>query len=108
MTVINSQQFTSSLHQKARPDPLPFACSLQGETPAPKLAYALAAVKGHIYVHGGMGPDRHYTNDLHVLDLARLGWRLLKQGPPGSARPSPRSGHSLTHVAARLYLFGGA
>ena len=64
---------------------------------------ALAASDAAVWLHGGVTPAGHQTNDLHKLDLATGRWSTIKTG---GAAPEPLSGHTITYLRGRLLLLG--
>ena len=54
--------------------------------------------------YGGFGYSRRELDDMHVLDTET--WKWSKVSPKGTG-PEKRSGHAMSAVENRLYVFGG-
>ncbi|KAJ3279273.1 hypothetical protein HK104_001593 [Borealophlyctis nickersoniae] len=63
-----------------------------------------------VYLFGGMAQDYTPLSDLYTLDTTApsWAWKAIPTPAPGASSPSARWGHSVTRVAADLFiLFGG-
>ena len=59
----------------------------------------------YLYLHGGVDEaDFRFTNDLYVLDLETLVWRML---PEGGDDMMQRDFHSAVAVDDKIVVFGG-
>ena len=62
----------------------------------PRCDHAAAVVDRKMYVMGGSGRDDLWYNDLHVLNLDTLEWRVVETK---GVSPKPRDYTSLTNLA---------
>jgi len=81
---------------------------IRGTAPASRTNHAAAAVGNKMYVFGGNNNNERgvyqVLDDLNVLDVDTMTW---SQPATSGAKPSARSGHTLTAIGQNLYLFGG-
>jgi len=82
--------------------------SMRGSVPASRTNHASASVGSKLFVFGGNNNNEagayQVLDDLHMLDTQTLTWtRPVTTG----TKPCARSGHSLTAVGHKLFLFGG-
>ena len=59
--------------------------------------------KDTFIIYGGVQVDGRFSNELWELNITTLEWRILEK----DNRIVGRSGHTLTAVKNKLYLFGG-
>lgn len=81
---------------------------VQGPLPVSRTNHASAAVNKKMYIFGGNNNNEagmyQVLDDLWELDTTTMTWsRPTTTGD----RPTARSGHTLTAIGKRLYLFGG-
>jgi len=86
-----------------------------GWVPYTREGSACAVIGDNYYVFGGIGGyrgpkdngGRH--NDICVFDTKRpkRGWKKIRLTDRDQFKPAPRSGHSMTVVGKKIYIFGG-
>jgi N-acetylneuraminic acid mutarotase len=80
----------------------------KGVPPPSRTNHASASVGKNMYIFGGNNNNEagqyQVLDDLHVLDTHTMTWTRPKTS--GQA-PCARSGHTLTAIGKKLYLFGG-
>lgn len=81
---------------------------IRGQSPASRTNHAAAAVGSKMYIFGGNNNNEagmyQVLDDLYVLDTHTLAW--TRPHTTGD-RPTARSGHTLTAIGKKLFLFGG-
>jgi N-acetylneuraminic acid mutarotase len=81
---------------------------LRGTIPPSRTNHAAASVGSKMYIFGGNNNNDHgayqVLDDLYVLDTDSMTW--TRPQTTGD-KPSARSGHTLTAIGTKLYLFGG-
>jgi len=81
---------------------------LKGTAPVSRTNHASAAIGKKMYIFGGNNNNEsgqyQVLDDLCVLDSETMTWSKPKTS---GAIPSARSGHTLTAIGKKLYLFGG-
>eukprot|EP01132_Coremiostelium_polycephalum_P007547 gene7547-9279_t len=81
---------------------------LRGQSPISRTNHASAVVGSNVYIFGGNNNNEfgHYQvlGDLHVLNTESMTW---SQPEVTGDKPCARSGHCLTAIGTKLYLFGG-
>ncbi|KAH6926485.1 hypothetical protein HPB50_018826 [Hyalomma asiaticum] len=76
-----------------------------GETPAAREGHSACVVGSRMYVFGGIEDEAdRLSQDVHVLDLNTMHWRLL--ATMGNV-PEWRSLHSAVAIGRRMYVWGG-
>jgi len=75
-----------------------------GEPPGPCNMHTSDAYEDKIFVFRG-GDGRDYLNDLHMLNITTMHWKIVKDS--GGTRPPPRANHSSSVIKHNLYIFGG-
>jgi len=84
--------------------------AIKGTLPNSRTNHASAVVGKKVFIFGGNNNDEHgryqVLDDLHVLDTtsAELEW---SQPRVTGDKPCARSGHCMTSIGTKLYLFGG-
>jgi N-acetylneuraminic acid mutarotase len=80
----------------------------RGVSPPSRTNHAAASVGKNMYIFGGNNNNEEgkyqVLDDLNVLDTQTMTWSCPKT--TGTA-PCARSGHTLTAIGKKLYLFGG-
>jgi N-acetylneuraminic acid mutarotase len=80
----------------------------KGDPPPSRTNHAAAAIGKNMYIFGGNNNNEEgkyqVLDDFNMLDTHTMTWCRLKT--TGSA-PCARSGHTLTAIGKKLYLFGG-
>jgi len=83
---------------------------LRGEIPQPRTNHAAAAIGNKMYIFGGNNNDQNgryqVLNDFYSFDTDTFTWTNLTS-PHQVSYPLHRSGHSLTSISEKLFLFGG-
>jgi len=84
---------------------------VRGEPPFSRTNHAAAAVGSKMYIFGGNNNHEitgryQVLDDFYCLDTDTLTWTNLTH-TVGGVRPTHRSGHTLTSIGNKLYLFGG-
>eukprot|EP01113_Clastostelium_recurvatum_P006019 TRINITY_DN1271_c0_g1_i1.p1 TRINITY_DN1271_c0_g1~~TRINITY_DN1271_c0_g1_i1.p1 ORF type:complete len:458 (-),score=145.85 TRINITY_DN1271_c0_g1_i1:121-1494(-) len=83
---------------------------VRGDAPPSRTNHAAAAVGTKMYIFGGNNNSAAGTyqvlDDFHCLDTETLTWHNMTATTQGT-RPAHRSGHTLTAIGTKLYLFGG-
>jgi len=84
---------------------------VRGEIPYSRTNHAAAAVGSKMYIFGGNNNSEttgryQVLDDFYCLDTDTLTWTNLTHSV-GGIRPTHRSGHTLTSIGNKLYLFGG-
>jgi len=83
---------------------------VRGDAPPSRTNHAAAAVGNKMYIFGGNNNDANgryqVLDDFYSLDTDTLTWTNLTTAV-GGERPTQRSGHTLTSIGNKLYLFGG-
>jgi len=83
---------------------------VRGEAPPSRTNHAAATVGNKMYIFGGNNNSAAGTyqvlDDFYSLDTETLTWTNLTHKIAGE-RPAHRSGHTLTSIGTKLYLFGG-
>jgi len=82
--------------------------SLRGTLPVSRTNHASASVGKKMYIFGGNNNNEagayQVLDDLSVLDTETMTW---SRPPTTGDIPTARSGHTLTAIGKKLYLFGG-
>lgn len=78
--------------------------NVKGDTPKPRHGHLVLGQKNKIYVHGGMS-GTHFYDDLHVLDLEKKSWSVMKQKK--GSMPCARAAHGGVITDDSIYIFGG-
>lgn len=82
--------------------------NVKGEIPVSRTNHAAASVGSKMYIFGGNNNNEHgvyqVLDDLYMLDTETLTWSRPKTT---GDRPCARSGHTLTTIGKKLFLFGG-
>eukprot|EP01111_Echinosteliopsis_oligospora_P009374 TRINITY_DN272_c0_g1_i1.p1 TRINITY_DN272_c0_g1~~TRINITY_DN272_c0_g1_i1.p1 ORF type:complete len:422 (-),score=102.58 TRINITY_DN272_c0_g1_i1:140-1405(-) len=82
--------------------------SIKGVLPPSRTNHASASVGKYMFMYGGNNNDENgryqVLNDLCMLDTTTLTWSRPKVS---GDIPEARSGHTLTAIGRKLYLFGG-
>lgn len=82
--------------------------TLNGTLPPSRTNHAAAAVGSKMFIFGGNNNNEHgnyqVLDDLYMLDTTTMTW---SRPQTTGDRPSARSGHTLTAIGSKLYLFGG-
>jgi len=82
--------------------------SLRGDIPPSRTNHAAAAVGDKMYIFGGNNNNQYgayqVLDDLYVLNTRTMTW---ERPSTTGERPCARSGHTLTAIGSKLYLFGG-
>jgi N-acetylneuraminic acid mutarotase len=84
---------------------------VRGQAPPSRTNHAAAAVGSKMYIFGGNNNNEatgqyQVLDDFYSLDTDTLTWTNLTQNTLGE-RPTHRSGHTLTAIGHKVYLFGG-
>jgi len=81
---------------------------LKGSIPPSRTNAAAASVGNKMYLFGGNNNDEsgmyQVLDDFNVLDAETMTW---SKPPTTGCKPTARSGHTLTAIGKKLYLFGG-
>jgi len=82
--------------------------TLKGDIPPSRTNHAAASVDSRMFIFGGNNNNEHGSyqvlDDLYMLDTATMTWhKPITSGE----KPTARSGHTLTAIGTKLYLFGG-
>eukprot|EP01133_Synstelium_polycarpum_P018253 gene18253-21842_t len=81
---------------------------VRGDSPVSRTNHASVTVGSKVYIFGGNNNDEHghyqVLDDLHVLDTETMTWT---QPEVTGDKPCARSGHCMTAIGDKLYLFGG-
>ncbi|EFA84034.1 hypothetical protein PPL_03107 [Heterostelium album PN500] len=81
---------------------------INGSLPVSRTNHAASAVGKTMYIFGGNNNDEfgHYQvlDDLYALDTTTMTW---SQPTVTGDKPCARSGHCMTAIGSKLYLFGG-
>ena len=73
--------------------------------PSARSGPAMTILGKNLYLHGGVDEaDFRFTNDLYVLDLETLVWKML---PEGGDDMMQRDFHSAVAVDGKIVVFGG-
>ncbi|GAM25233.1 hypothetical protein SAMD00019534_084080 [Acytostelium subglobosum LB1] len=79
-----------------------------GAAPVSRTNHASAAVGSTVYIFGGNNNDQfgryQVLDDLHALNTETMTW---EQPEVTGERPCARSGHCMTAIGKKLYVFGG-
>ncbi|KAF2075942.1 hypothetical protein CYY_002745 [Polysphondylium violaceum] len=82
--------------------------AIKGSLPHSRTNHASAVVGKNVYIFGGNNNDENgryqVLDDLHVLNTNELEW---SQPNVTGDKPCARSGHCMTSIGTKLYLFGG-
>jgi Rab9 effector protein with kelch motifs len=83
---------------------------VRGDAPPSRTNHAAAAVGNKMYMFGGNNNNAagqyQVLDDFYCLDTDTLTWTNLTTAV-GGTRPTQRSGHTLTTIGTKMYLFGG-
>ncbi|EGG14036.1 hypothetical protein DFA_11799 [Cavenderia fasciculata] len=81
---------------------------LGGQCPVSRTNHASVSVGHKVYIFGGNNNDENgryqVLDDLHVLDTVTMTW---EQPEVTGKKPCSRSGHCMTAIGTKLFLFGG-
>lgn len=84
---------------------------IRGELPPSRTNHSSAAVGNKMYIFGGNNNNQagqyQVLEDFYSLDTDTLTWRNLTHSTRTASYPPARSGHILTSIDKKLYLFGG-
>ena len=73
--------------------------------PSARSGPAMTILGTNLYLHGGVDEaDFRFTNDLYVLDLNTLNWKML---PEAGDDMMQRDFHSAVAVEGKIVVFGG-
>ncbi|EAL72937.1 hypothetical protein DDB_G0268696 [Dictyostelium discoideum AX4] len=84
---------------------------LKGKVPVSRTNHSSAVVGKNVYIFGGNNNDENgqyqVLDDLHCLNTETLTWTKLEGNLVQGTKPCARSGHCMTAIGNKLYLFGG-
>jgi len=85
---------------------------VRGELPPPRTNHSAAAVDNMLYLFGGNNNNSatgqyQVLDDFYSLDTDSLTWTNLSQSTRNSFYPHARSGHALSSINNKIFLFGG-
>jgi len=75
-----------------------------GFIPAPREGHSAVVVDGVIYIFGGRGVDGKDMGDLCGFRISNKRWYMFQNMGPA---PNARSGHAMSVIDDRVYVFGG-
>jgi len=84
---------------------------VRGELPPSRTNHSATAVGNKMYIFGGNNTNQagryQVLDDFYCLDTDTLTWTNLSQSTRTDSYPASRSGHTLTAIDKKVYLFGG-
>ena len=67
--------------------------------PSPRARHTTVAFEEHVLLFGGE-TNSHKFNDLHILEMNSMEWRMVHGFMGGWAVPEPRSGNTMTKISS--------